>query len=110
MNFNFKRKQIQSEISVGNLKGCRVNAVNDGPEGPHPIGSYLTCCNHTALSHATSWFMQNRNNLSVLLHPLTRWEILDHTERAMWLGKSMPLDLSPLYWDLGTSDICQPLD
>ncbi len=89
--------------------GCRLNHVNYGPRGPHPIGSYETCCNSSALSHGVSWFMQNRGNLSILLHPLTRWEIIDHTDRAMFLGQSLPLDLSVLSWDLGEPDKCLPI-
>jgi len=50
--------------------------------------------------------MQNRGNLSILLHPLTRWEIIDHTDRAMFLGKSLPLDLSDLVYDLGEPRKC----
>ena len=101
------RNEIQRQIDSGNLHGCRLYPrVNFGPIGPHPIGSYETCCNASALSHATSWFMQNRGNLSILLHPLTRWEIIDHSDRAMWLGKSAPLDLSALEWDTGVPDRC----
>ncbi len=58
--------------------------------------------------------MQNHGNLSVLLHPLTRQELLDHTTRAMWLGKSMPLDISMLREDIGPGyddqDKCLPID
>ena len=82
------------------MKDCIVANYTEGPLGPHPIGQFVTCCNHTALSRATSWFMQNHKNLTVLLHPLTRYEIIDHTERAMWLGQSMPLDISALNWEV----------
>mgnify|MGYP002715450367 CR=1 FL=1 len=101
------------QIDSGNLVGCKMNPGPDPtykPIGPHPIGSWETCCNYTALSRATSWFMQNRGNHSVLLHPLTRFEVVDHTDRAMWLGKSMPLDLTPLSPDLGTPDTCHSLN
>lgn len=97
-------------MSENFLAGCRLNRVNYAPRGPHIIGSYETCCNASALSHAQSFFMQNRGNLSVLLHPLTRYEVLDHTTRAMWLGKDMPLDISSLPQDSGIADKCLPID
>ena len=81
--------------------------------GTHTFGSYETCCNASALSPAISWFMNNRGNLSVLLHPLTRYEVIDHTTRAMWLGPSIPLDLGALKADLGSEtavDHCQLTD
>lgn len=81
-----------------------------GPVGPHPIGSYETCCNKTSISKALTWFMENHGNLSVLLHPLTRYEVLDHTDRAMFLGKQLPLDVSVLSEDLVDNvDLCLPI-
>lgn len=98
------------DLSETLLTGCRLNRMNYVPIGPHVIGSYETCCNASSLSQAQSFFMQNRGNLSVLLHPLTRYEVLDHTTRAMWLGKDMPLDISRLREDVGTADKCLPID
>jgi DOPA 4,5-dioxygenase len=34
--------------------------------------------------------------LVVFVHPLTDNELLDHTDRAMWMGQVRPLDLSVL--------------
>lgn len=66
------RQLIHNEIVNGNLRDCSLNQVNYGPRGPHPIGSWETCCNKTSLEYGVSWFMQNRANNSILLHPLTR--------------------------------------
>lgn len=98
-----------SELSSSILAGCRLNIVNYGPRGPHPIGSYETCCNASAINAGQSFFMQNHGNLTILLHPLTRHEVLDHTIRSMWLGKDMPLDISVLSHDLGEPPKCLPI-
>ena len=45
--------------------------------------------------------MYNRGSLSVLVHPLGRTEVRDHTTDAMWLGPSFRLDLSTLNPDGG---------
>lgn len=38
-----------------------------------------------------SWFQLNHGNLSVLIHPQTGEDLLDHTTRALWLGEKLPL-------------------
>lgn len=54
--------------------------------------------------------MLNHGNLSILVHPLTRYEVLDHTDRSMFLGARLPLDISVLQQDLGDDvDLCLPL-
>lgn len=97
------------ELSTNVLAGCRINFLNLGPRGPHSIGSFETCCNTSAINPAQSFFMQNHGNLSVLLHPLTRYEVLDHTDRAMWMGKEIPLDVSTLSHDLVDIPLCLPI-
>ncbi len=105
----FDSDKIQ-ELSGTLLAGCRLlPTVNFGPRGPHPIGSYETCCNASSLNVAQSFFMQNHGNLTIFLHPLTRLEVLDHSDRAMWLGKDMPVDLSALSHELAEEPKCLPI-
>ncbi|CAL8072087.1 unnamed protein product [Orchesella dallaii] len=104
------RDAIQNQIDNGFLGNCRLNRVNLAPVGPHPIGSYETCCNKTSISPALTFFMENHGNLSILLHPLTRYEVMDHTHRAMFLGEKLPLDVSVLSEDLAENlDLCLPI-
>lgn len=42
------------------------------------------------------WLVINRGPLSVLVHPNTGDDVRDHTQRASWLGKEMPLDVGML--------------
>ncbi|KAJ4493379.1 DOPA-like domain-containing protein [Lentinula lateritia] len=70
--------------------------VNTEPMGPHPIGSYEIWVPAETFSSVFSYLCMNRGNLSVLVHPLTRDERLDHEFRSAWLGPSLPLDLSTL--------------
>lgn len=109
----FHSESIQ-ELSETFLAGCRLNRINYNPISTNIIGSFETCCNASAIVQAQSFFMKNHGNLSVLLHPLTRNEILDYTTRAMWLGKDMPLDISLLREDIGpgydNQDKCLPMN
>lgn len=38
-----------------------------------------------------SWFVQAHGNLSVLIHPQTGFDLLDHTSHALWLGEKKEL-------------------
>ncbi|KAJ3012360.1 hypothetical protein HKX48_006324 [Thoreauomyces humboldtii] len=70
--------------------------TNHQPRGPHPCGSFETWVPIESFAKVHAWFTMNRGELSVLIHPLTREEILDHTVRATWMGPSFPVDISTL--------------
>lgn len=38
-----------------------------------------------------SWFVQHHGNLSVLIHPQTGNDLMDHTKHALWLGEKKRL-------------------
>lgn len=38
-----------------------------------------------------SWFVQHHGSLSVLVHPQTGFDLLDHTHHALWLGEKKQL-------------------
>ncbi|RYZ77553.1 MAG: hypothetical protein EOP04_30965 [Proteobacteria bacterium] len=42
------------------------------------------------------YLMLNRGGHSILIHPVTDNELLDHTQHALWLGAPQPLNLSVL--------------
>ncbi|RWS23999.1 hypothetical protein B4U80_13892 [Leptotrombidium deliense] len=71
--------------------GCQVNY---GPFAEYPIASFGTCCNMSSVANALAFFAKNRRNLSIFVHPTTIHALLDHTERGVWIGPSMPLDTS----------------
>ena len=64
--------------------------------GPHPMGSYEVWCPKEYFARAFSFFTINRGNLTILVHPLTRHEVIDHSERAIWMGTPAPVDLTAL--------------
>jgi DOPA 4,5-dioxygenase len=82
--------------------------MNMGPVGPHLSGSFECWIPYESLATALSWFILNRGELSILVHPLTRYEIRDHTERSIWIGQPWPLDLSVLSHDLGKAPTQYP--
>jgi len=70
--------------------------VNTEPIGPHPVGSYEVWCPTESFASLFSYFCQNRGQLSILVHPLTKEARKDHEVRNGWLGPSFPLDLDTL--------------
>ncbi|KAG0086390.1 hypothetical protein BGZ93_007870 [Podila epicladia] len=67
--------------------------VHTGPIGPHVIGSFEVWCPIESFARTFSWFTLNRGKHSVLVHPLTKEQLLDHSTRAIWMGQSLPLDV-----------------
>eukprot|EP01059_Diplonema_ambulator_P001929 TRINITY_DN11589_c0_g1_i1.p4 TRINITY_DN11589_c0_g1~~TRINITY_DN11589_c0_g1_i1.p4 ORF type:complete len:103 (+),score=40.69 TRINITY_DN11589_c0_g1_i1:380-688(+) len=76
-----------------------IPPVNYGPIGPHPAGSFETWVPEEYLPQVLSFFMQQRGELSILIHPLTKHAVEDHSGRAMWLGKPWYLNLEVLEGD-----------
>jgi aromatic ring-cleaving dioxygenase len=65
--------------------------------GPFPVGSFEVSL-RTPLELGTfiAWLVVNRGPLTVFVHPNTEEEasdIMDHTERGIWLGEPIRLDL-----------------
>merc|ERR1711990_658801 len=77
-----------------------VPDFNVGPRGPHPCGSFEVWTPKEFLPQLMSFFMLNRGDLSILLHPLGGALGISshegHTTHAMWLGPSFRIDLSIL--------------
>lgn len=83
---------VTSEMIPG-LNEAAIPPINRHPIGPHPCGSFEVWVPDISFSAVQSWFMLNRGNLSILVHPLTDHVLLDHTERALWLGPPFRLNL-----------------
>lgn len=78
------------------------------PIGPHPTGSFEVWVPKEHFSRTYSWFTLHRGPLSVLIHPLTRDEFKDHTERAVFMGQSLPLDPALMSQELDKVPLMNP--
>ena len=87
---------ITNDILPKSIDLSKLPKFNTSPIGPHPTGSYEVWVPIEYYTIFLSFILLNRNNLSVLIHPLTREELLDHTDRAVWLGKKYDLKLERL--------------
>jgi len=64
------------------------------PVGPHPCWSCQLSIPRRLAGDVIPWLMVSRNGLTVFVHGLSGDDLRDHTELVMWLGESLPLDLS----------------
>ena len=69
---------------------------HDDPIGPHPMGSYQITFTPGQFGDLVPWLAFNRDGLSILVHPDTGDDIPDHTDRALWLGDKLDLDIGAL--------------
>ncbi|KAH6842918.1 DOPA-like domain-containing protein [Chaetomium sp. MPI-CAGE-AT-0009] len=83
----------------------RVYALWDRPIGPHPVAMFEVSVHSPAQFGAVvAWLAVWRGPLSVLVHPNTTEpeadlpasarELRNHTDRAIWMGERLPLDVA----------------
>ena len=61
--------------------------------GPHPQWSCQLAFEPAHLADVVTWLTLNRNGLTVFVHPNTGDDLVDHRDRAVWLGDSDTLKL-----------------
>ena len=66
---------------------------HDALVGPHPQSMYQIAFPREMLAAFVPWLMLNRDGLTVLLHPETGDDYVDHTAHAAWFGAMLPLRL-----------------
>jgi DOPA 4,5-dioxygenase len=64
--------------------------------GPHALPMFEIEFPHAHRPTVLDWVTANHGPFTVLLHPETGNDLVDHTEHAVWLGEPLPLDLSVL--------------
>ncbi len=82
------RKQISGKFSVV------VGRMHLQPVGPHPKAMFQVLFSSELFATLVPWLQSARKKLDVLIHAESGNDMEDHTQLAMWLGNSLPLDLS----------------
>lgn len=102
-------KYFDIEKCLGN---CFMGAIFDnctrmcvwdpvmGVDGPHPYGQWGVYLPNELLLDTVSWMSENHGEFEVLFHPNTGLMVGDHDSdrRAMWIKRTVPLDLDFLRW------------
>jgi len=74
--------------------GVTMGRMHDTPVGPHPMGSCQLSVPPDGIAALIPWLALNRGGLTVFAHAETGDHLADHTRHVLWLGESLPLDLS----------------
>lgn len=64
--------------------------------GPHPKWSCQLLFANDDLPVVLPWLFENRDGLTVFMHPQSGDDKLDHTDHAIWLGEKVKLKLEHL--------------
>jgi len=70
---------------------AKLGRWHDKLVGPHTQAMYQIAFPSGMLSSFMPWLMLNRDGLTILLHPETGNDYLDHTAHAAWFGAVLPL-------------------
>lgn len=93
------------DLLTGNaVPELRIYKFWDRPIGPHPVAMFeVNLFTPAQFGAFISWLTIWRGPLSALIHPnvvpkegevAREVELRDHTERAIWMGEKIPLDVS----------------
>ncbi len=82
--------------ALGARFAVQMGRIFEQPVGPHPLPQYEIGVLPQDLGPVLGWLMLNHQGLSILLHPNTDSERLDHSASAFWLGTPLPLLLERL--------------
>ena len=78
------------------LFAVRLGRWRDQPVGPHPGPMYQVAFAPDQFDGVVRWLMLNRRGLTVLVHPETGFDLEDHRDRALWMGRALDLKLEVL--------------
>ncbi len=81
---------------AGKLFQVTVGRMHHRPIGPHPSWSCQLAIDRSEYADLLSWLALNRKGLTILIHPLTGNDLLDHTDYASWMGEPQALKLDVL--------------
>ncbi len=79
---------LQDRIGMGRF--------HEKPVGPHPMWSYQMTIRSEHFTEVIGWLALNHGALDLLVHPNTGDDLVDHRDRALWIGRSHELDLTRL--------------
>ena len=88
------RAAIEKTFAALDEQALRVGRWRDMPVGPHPQPMYQVAFAPELFATFVPWLVLNRQGLDVLVHATTtNSDLWDHTQTAMWLGRSLELNL-----------------
>jgi aromatic ring-cleaving dioxygenase len=87
-----KAERLRVRVAAA-FPAAKVGRWHDELVGPHPQSMYQVAFPAQVLEKFVPWLMLNRDGLTVLLHPETGDDYIDHSAHAAWFGAVLPLRL-----------------
>ena len=81
------REQLAKNFEV------ELGRWRDEPVGPHPQPMYQVAFRKGQFPRIIPWLMENRDGLTIFIHPNSGDGLGDHSFRALWMGKVLRLRL-----------------
>ncbi|MCP5282167.1 MAG: DOPA 4,5-dioxygenase family protein [Rhodoferax sp.] len=83
----------------------KLGRVHQQPVGPHPDWSCQLAFKPELFGQLIPWLAMRRAGLVVFIHPISNNDLVDHRDRAMWMGAVRPLKLDVLSEKHGDFDL-----
>ncbi len=80
--------------AAGELFDVGVGRMHEKNVGPHPMWSCQLSADPAQFADLLPWLALNRDGLIVFAHPDTGDHLVDHRDRAIWLGGYLDLNLA----------------
>ncbi|KAL0051860.1 hypothetical protein WJX82_003357 [Trebouxia sp. C0006] len=94
-----KASKFRAEVQARFAESVGVKISDISPEAlaPHPMPQFEIAFTKCCLQDIAPWLIFSRpDDYSILVHPFTSDVVADHDASAMWLGKNLGADLTPL--------------
>ena len=83
----------------------KLGRVHERPVGPHPDWSCQLAFKPELFGELIPWLAMRRAGLVIFIHPISDNDLVDHRDRAIWMGAVRPLDLDALREVQGDFDL-----
>ena len=93
--FDAKTESLARQIymSLDKEFNFDLGRIHLKPVGPHTQWMFQVAFSANNFEAFIIWLESNRQDLSILIHPLSGDNYKDHSEHAQWLGQKLELDL-----------------
>lgn len=87
-------ERLRNKIVTHFSDRTEISRLIDRPIGPHPLPMFEVDFRSEVARELVPFLEVEREGLSILIHPVSEDEVKDHSERAVWLGEKLDLNLT----------------
>jgi len=84
------------EAAAQQFPTIKLGRVHEKPVGPHPDWSCQLAFKPALFGELIPWLAMRRAGLVLFIHPISDNDLVDHRDRAIWMGEVRPLLLDVL--------------